>query len=126
LYISVLVVAILVGWVGIQGVLRRKEKSDPSEIVVDEVIGCGIAFAPCAFQGVFEGALGSLGNSQGSLVWAVATLGIFRVLDIWKPWPIRPLESIPGPLGIILDDGVAGLMTVLVVAVLRIPLAIAP
>ena len=42
----------------------------------------------------------------------------FRVLDSVKPWPIAPLERLPGGLGIMLDDvgagiGAAGIVTVL-------------
>ena len=35
---------------------------------------------------------------------------MFRVLDILKPWPIRRLEGLPGGLGIMADDVVAGVV----------------
>ena len=44
--------------------------------------------------------------------WLVAGFVLFRVLDILKPWPIRILDRrVPGGLGIMLDDIVAGLFT---------------
>ena len=44
---------------------------------------------------------------------AVADLGVgfllFRLFDIWKPWPCRRLESLPGGSGIMADDLMAGI-----------------
>jgi phosphatidylglycerophosphatase A len=41
--------------------------------------------------------------------WALA-FGLFRLFDIWKPWPIRDLDHrLSGGLGIMLDDLVAAL-----------------
>ena len=43
------------------------------------------------------------------VVWALA-FGLFRLMDIWKPWPIRDLDHrLPGGAGIMLDDLVAAL-----------------
>jgi phosphatidylglycerophosphatase A len=45
--------------------------------------------------------------------WALA-FGLFRLFDIWKPWPIRDLDHrLKGGLGIMLDDLVAALYTAL-------------
>jgi phosphatidylglycerophosphatase A len=35
---------------------------------------------------------------------------LFRLFDIWKPWPIRKLESLPGGWGITLDDALSGII----------------
>ncbi len=41
-------------------------------------------------------------------VWILAAFLLFRLFDIWKPWPIRELDhSVRGGLGIMLDDVVA-------------------
>jgi phosphatidylglycerophosphatase A len=42
--------------------------------------------------------------------WKYLLLGfiLFRVFDIWKPWPIRRLEKLPGGWGIMADDWMAG------------------
>ncbi len=49
-------------------------------------------------------------------VWAWAFgFGLFRLFDVWKPWPIRDLDHrLKGGLGIILDDLVAALYTALI------------
>jgi phosphatidylglycerophosphatase A len=35
---------------------------------------------------------------------------LFRLFDIWKPWPVRQAEHLHGGLGIMLDDVVAALL----------------
>jgi phosphatidylglycerophosphatase A len=52
---------------------------------------------------------------QSALGWKYVLLGfiLFRVLDIWKPFPARQAESLPGGLGIMADDWVAGVYAAL-------------
>ena len=46
--------------------------------------------------------------------WIVAGFLLFRLFDIWKPWPIGWLDRrVGGGLGIILDDLLAGLFAAL-------------
>lgn len=47
-------------------------------------------------------------------VWFVAAFALFRLFDIWKPPPARQAEALPGGLGIMADDVVAGLYGALV------------
>ena len=69
---------------------------DPGKVVVDEVAGQFIALIPVPFA--LEAA------------WWPAILAfiLFRFFDIVKPYPARKLESLPGGLGIMADDVVAG------------------
>lgn len=47
--------------------------------------------------------------------WWIAAFGLFRLFDIWKPWPIRELDHrLRGGLGIMLDDLAAALYAALV------------
>nr|WP_206202949.1 phosphatidylglycerophosphatase A [Thioalkalivibrio sp. XN8] len=49
--------------------------------------------------------------------WALAGFAVFRLFDIWKPWPIRQLDhAVPGGLGIMLDDLVAAAWGALLIA----------
>ncbi|MFM9903848.1 MAG: phosphatidylglycerophosphatase A [Pyrinomonadaceae bacterium] len=68
--------------------------SDPSQAVVDEVMGQLVTFCFIPF----------------GLGWQFILAGflLFRLFDIWKPYPIRDLEILPGGLGICADDIVAG------------------
>ncbi|ANO50875.1 phosphatidylglycerophosphatase A family protein [Woeseia oceani] len=49
------------------------------------------------------------------ITWWLAAFGLFRLFDIWKPWPIRDLDHrLHGGLGIMLDDLAAALYAALV------------
>lgn len=74
-------------------------RKDPGFVVVDEVAGQWITLA------------GATAFNWKS--WLGAFL-LFRALDIWKPQPARSLESLPGGIGIMADDVMAGLYGALV------------
>jgi phosphatidylglycerophosphatase A len=80
---------------------RDTKQTDPSECVVDELAGQWIvcAFAPVNF-----------------LAFLLAFV-LFRLFDIFKPWPISRLERLPGGLGIMADDLGAALAAALIVAI---------
>jgi phosphatidylglycerophosphatase A len=80
----------------------RVQTFDPSECVVDELAGQWIA---CAFAPV-------------SLAGYLLAFVLFRLLDIWKPWPIRHVERLHGGIGIMADDVVAALIAGAILAVL--------
>ena len=79
--------------------VARDVGPDPSIVVIDEAMGMAIAvtLAPKTW-----------------LWWGLAFL-LFRILDIWKPWPCRRLERFPGGWGIVLDDVGAGVYTCLAI-----------
>ena len=64
---------------------------DPGPIVVDEVVGMLItlAFIPVGWSG------------------ALAGFVLFRVFDVFKPWPASSLERLHGGLGVMADDAMA-------------------
>jgi phosphatidylglycerophosphatase A len=80
-------------------VARESGKEDPQIVVVDEVVGQWIALA------------GATALNWKS--WLLA-LVLFRLFDIWKPPPVRQLERLPGGLGIVADDAMAGVYGALV------------
>ncbi|HIL30513.1 MAG TPA: phosphatidylglycerophosphatase A [Dehalococcoidia bacterium] len=67
---------------------------DPKRAVLDEFAGMWIT---CLFL-------------PKTSVWLALAFMVFRVLDIWKPWPIRKFEALPGGLGIMADDVAAGVV----------------
>ncbi len=71
-------------------ILGRK---DPGAVVVDEVLGQWITL------------LGAPGRSWKTFL---AGFVLFRLFDIWKPWPVRSLEHLPEGTGIVADDLGAG------------------
>lgn len=81
-------------------------------IVFDEVVGFLVAALPI---------LPALHPSAHVLRWVLLAFVLFRVFDVWKPWPIRRLdEAVHGGFGIMLDDLVAGLYGAAVLFVLTL------
>jgi phosphatidylglycerophosphatase A len=80
-------------------VARESGRKDPQIVVVDEVLGQWITL---------------VGAHKFDWMTLALAFGLFRLFDIWKPFPIRKIESIPGGAGIILDDIGAGVYGALV------------
>jgi len=82
---------------------------DPGIVVIDEVVGqwASLLFLPFTPATALVGFL------------------LFRVMDIVKPWPARDFEALPGGLGIMADDLMAGIYANLLlrVALLVVPFA---
>ncbi|ANG61373.1 phosphatidylglycerophosphatase [Marinobacterium aestuarii] len=52
-------------------------------------------------------------------VWILVGFALFRLFDIWKPWPIRMVDQkVEGGFGIMLDDVLAGIYALLVLQLL--------
>ncbi|WP_330926045.1 phosphatidylglycerophosphatase A [Candidatus Sororendozoicomonas aggregata] len=52
--------------------------------------------------------------APAGILWVLYGFVLFRIFDIWKPWPIGWLDArIGGGLGIMVDDVVAGLYALL-------------
>lgn len=77
----------------------RRGSTDPGPVVLDEVAGQWVALA----------VLVAAHPDAPRLPDLVASFFLFRLFDIWKPWPIRWLERLRGGWGIVADDLAAGL-----------------
>jgi len=73
--------------------MEKTHGKDPHCVVIDEVVG---------IQVVLLGATPSLAG-------VIAAFVLFRIFDVWKPYPIDKLQSLPGGWGIVADDVVAGI-----------------
>jgi phosphatidylglycerophosphatase A len=50
-------------------------------------------------------------------LWSTIAFFAFRIMDVWKPWPIREADHrIPGGLGIMLDDALAAAFAAVIVS----------
>ncbi len=76
-------------------------KKDPGRVVVDEVLGTWVTLAGVT-----------------ALDWQRLGLAflLFRIFDIWKPFPVRRLEKLPAGTGIVADDLAAGVYAALVLS----------
>jgi len=101
LALATLFAALLLTGLGIRSstiVARESGRKDPGFVVIDEVAGQLVA----------------LTLMPPDWKHAALALVLFRLFDIFKPWPIRKLESLPEGTGIMLDDIAAGLLALLV------------
>lgn len=97
-------VAFGLGWWATAQMTRGQADHDPSEIVIDEVAGQWLALVPVLIGASHSGA-DALALWPG---WVVAFVA-FRFFDILKPGPIGWADRQHGPLGVMLDDILAGL-----------------
>lgn len=115
-------------WVGVRAsdkVVRETGLKDPGYIVVDEWVGMWIALWPMRWELVLASgqAFSRVGQLRLALLLGIPFL-VFRILDIWKPWPVNPLQELPEGQGIMADDLVAGLYSIPLVLIL-VPAAFA-
>lgn len=84
-------------------VCKKLKSKDPGIIVIDEVVGQGVAlfFALPTFTNVVLGFL------------------LFRLFDIAKPWPCKNAEEMNGGTGVMLDDVFAGFYTIISLAIIN-------
>lgn len=99
-----LVVVAAISVAGIWAATRAEihfRRKDPPQVVIDEVVGQLLTFGL-----IFR-------NPRLPLL--ILGFILFRLFDIWKPFPIRKLEKAPLGFGIVLDDLAAGFYASLVI-----------
>jgi phosphatidylglycerophosphatase A len=76
-------------------VQRDLGTGDPQIVVIDEVAGMFVTMIPVS-----------------GFSWRATVAGflLFRLLDTWKPWPIRRFEALPSGWGIVMDDVAAAVI----------------
>ena len=92
----VLIIAIFtIGVFATNTIIDHTGEKDPSRVIIDEVAGqwLGLLILP------------------DGMLYIVGAFVLFRFLDIFKPWPIRQMEQFPKGWGVMLDDTLAGLLT---------------
>jgi len=94
-FIVLIITIFIIGVFATNIIINHTGEKDPSRVVIDEMAGQW---------------LGLLMLPDGMLYIAGAFI-LFRFLDILKPWPIRQLEQFPKGWGVMLDDMLAGLLT---------------
>ena len=103
-WFAILAAALCLPGIWAAGVMARVEgREDPGIVVVDEVIGQWVTIA-----------------AAHTMNWksVLAAFVLFRLFDIWKPFPVRRLERLPSGWGIVADDVMAGVYGAVVIFVL--------
>ncbi|MGI9367209.1 MAG: phosphatidylglycerophosphatase A family protein [Ruegeria sp.] len=90
-----------------------QDDHDPSEIVIDEVAGQFIALWAVSYPAWAHGI-------EITALWPgwVAGFVLFRLFDILKPGPVGWADRRGDPLGVMLDDVIAGVFAAIGVAIL--------
>ncbi len=155
LYLLFLAILFIIGQLASKAYMQKTGKYDPGEVVIDEVVGQLLvffaafsAFAP--FIGVYDVLYGSASEysqqatieslhelfSTPAFLASYAAIGVpaylvsfilFRIFDIWKPWPIGWCDrNIKGGFGVMFDDVFAAIYAIiaLYVIVLALPMAL--
>ena len=82
-------ITLLAGWCAASILIKACGISDPEFVVIDEVAAQWLVLLAAPYD---------------PLAWVLAFL-LFRIFDIWKPWPVRWVDrEITGGLGVMLDD----------------------
>ena len=92
----ILIIAIFaIGVFTTNTIIAYTGEKDPSRVIIDEVAGqwLGLLILP------------------DGILYIVGAFLLFRFLDIFKPWPIQQMEQFPKGWGVMLDDALAGLLT---------------
>lgn len=96
---------------------------DPQYVVIDEVSGMHVtlvlAIMPLGLPTYVNFPDFALYSGLSLLNWKYLLAGfvLFRLFDIWKPYPIKLLEKLPGGWGIMADDWLAGVYAAIVLRV---------
>ena len=107
---------ILIGfWTTKKYIEQNPEKSDPSEVVIDEVIGQWIAILPIGY--IFQLEYTNTENLWIFWLWAFVS---FRFFDIVKLGLVGWADKLGGALGVILDDILAGVAAAITLIALLI------
>ena len=111
-----LIFFILIGfWTTKKYIEQNPEKSDPSEVVIDEVIGQWIAILPIGY--IFQ--LEQTNTEKLWIFWLWAFVS-FRFFDIVKLGLVGWADKLGGALGVILDDILAGVAAAITLTALLI------
>lgn len=119
LFFSVIAVAAVGVWSSGK-VARAASHRDPQHVVIDEVSGQQISLLPIGLFHWHPYITIGVDSVEGFARYLLAGFLLFRVFDIWKPWPARAAEKLPGGWGIMADDWVAGIYAAICLWALRI------
>ena len=98
-------------FVAINNSFNEFKSDDPQEIVIDEVVGQMLTLiAIPIYETLYP---------LPTLYYCAAAFLLFRLFDIWKPYPISNIDNnVGGSLGIMLDDIVAAFYSIIILTLI--------
>ena len=98
-------------FVAINNSFNEFKSDDPQEIVIDEVVGQMLTLiAIPIYETLYP---------LPTLYYCAAAFLLFRLFDIWKPYPIRDIDNnVEGSLGIMLDDILAAFYSIIILTLI--------
>lgn len=110
LYVLVLLAGFAIGVRACDSAGRALGVDDHRSLVWDEFIGQWVALVPLLVPALLRPA--------GFQWWMLAAgFVLFRLFDVWKPWPIRWFDRrVKGGFGVMIDDVLAGVFAAVVLA----------
>jgi phosphatidylglycerophosphatase A len=103
IYLAVVAAIFVIGTFAAGEAEKIMDRKDPGLVVIDEIVGILITM---------------IAIPATPLAMALGFI-LFRIFDIWKPFPIRLIDQrFHGGLGIMLDDIVAGIFSLVILQVL--------
>jgi phosphatidylglycerophosphatase A len=113
-FISIFLVTLIIflySFVAINNSFDEFNEEDPQEIVIDEVVGQMLVLLPIPIYETLY--------PLPSLYYFVPAFLLFRLFDIWKPYPVNYVDNnIKGSLGIMLDDIFASIYSIIILIVI--------
>ena len=105
-YFGLLIILTVSSYYLIKKYLSIYNKKDPQEIIIDEFIGISVPLLfISSYQSYFE---------------ILLVFVSFRIFDIFKIFPINKAEILDGPIGIILDDVIAAIYSLIILLIFQI------
>tara|TARA_Y100000741_G_scaffold365091_1_gene358989 strand:- start:348 stop:812 length:465 start_codon:yes stop_codon:yes gene_type:complete len=106
MFVTFVLLVTILSFYSINLYLADHSSDDPSEIVIDEFIGQSL---PLIFL-----------NQNSELFEILFAFICFRIFDIYKIYPVNLGERMKGALGVLADDIIAGIYTIIFLMIYRI------
>jgi phosphatidylglycerophosphatase A len=96
-------------WLGGKAEILLQRK-DPGSVVADEIAAFPLCLlAPGLSElhatGIWPGLAFWFGAEGG--LWTISAFALFRLFDVWKPWPVDSSQKLPAGWGLTVDDFLA-------------------
>ena len=103
-----LVIIFIYSFPAVSSYIKENENKDPSEIIIDELIGQAIPIF------AYEISHGTQKSSDEAIIFYSICFVLFRFFDIMKPFPVSFFDkNFKNSFGVIMDDVCAGLYVIL-------------